>query len=324
VVTIARALALDIGGTKLAAGVVSEDGRVCSFRQRISRSERGPDDMLDRLFALGRDALDAAGVSAEDMRAVGIGCGGPLDVERGVVQGPPNLPGWEDVALVEQAEKAYGVPARLENDGVAAALGEYQHGAGRGAQSMVYLTISTGVGGGVILDGRLMRGRSGNGGEIGHMVVVHDGRPCPCGSRGCLEAYCSGTSIAARARELLDDGAESVLASLANVTAADVSRAAADGDPVASALWEDTIEILGTGVASLSNLFEADVLVLGGGVTRSGDRLLLPVRKRVEELAFEFAGERSKVVLSELGEHVGVVGAATAAFEAIEKGTADA
>jgi glucokinase len=273
--------------------------------------------MLDRLFALGHDAIAAAG--GGEIRAVGIGCGGPLDVERGVVQGPPNLPGWDDVAIVAQAEKAFGVPARLENDGVAAAMGEYQHGAGRGAQSMVYLTVSTGVGGGVILDGRLMRGRSGNGGEIGHMVVVHEGRPCPCGSRGCLEAYCSGTSIAARARELLDDGGESVLASLPVVTAADVSQAAAEGDPMAAALWDDTTEILGTGVASLCNLFEADVLVLGGGVTRSGDRLLVPVRKRVSELAFVFAGEPSKVVLSDLGEQVGVVGAATAAFEAFGK-----
>ena len=317
-----RVLALDIGGTKLAAGVVSEDGRVCSFLQRRSLAERGPDDMLDRLFALGHEALAAAGSGG--LNGVGIGCGGPLDTERGLVQGPPNLPGWDDVPIVARAEQAYGVPARLENDGVAAALGEYRHGAGRGARSMVYLTVSTGVGGGAILDGRLMRGRSGNGGEIGHMVVVHEGRPCPCGSRGCLEAYCSGTSIAARARELLDDGARSTLARVATVTAADVSRAAADGDPMAAALWDDTTEILGTGVASLSNLFEADVFVLGGGVTRSGDRLLLPVRKRVEELAFEFAGERCRVVLSELGEQVGVIGAATAAFEAFNEVVADA
>jgi glucokinase len=323
-VTAARVLALDIGGTKLAAGVVSADGRVHSFVERPSLAGRGPDDMLERLFTLGREALEVAGVGADEIMAVGIGCGGPLDVVRGLVQGPPNLPGWDDVPIVGQAEKAYGVPARLENDAVAAALGEYQHGAGRGTQSMVYLTISTGVGGGVILDGRLMRGRSGNGGEIGHMIVVHDGRPCPCGSRGCLEAYCSGTSIAARARELLDGGAESVLSSLVNLTAADVSYAAADGDPFAAALWDDTTDILGTGVASLSNLFEADVIVLGGGVTRSGDRLLLPVRKRVAELAFTFAGEPSRVVLSELGEQVGVVGAATAAFEAFGRGSADA
>lgn len=317
--TAERVLALDIGGTKLAAGVVSADGRVHSFVERPSLSDQGPDDMLDRLFDLGRDAVAVAGRG--EIHAVGIGCGGPLDVDRGLVQGPPNLPGWDDVPIVERAERAYGVPARLENDGVAAAMGEYQHGAGRGAQSMVYLTVSTGVGGGVILDGRLMRGRSGNGGEIGHMVVVHEGRPCPCGSRGCLEAYCSGTSIAARARELLEGGAKSVLASLPTVTAADVSQASADGDPVATALWDETTEILGTGVASLSNLFEADVLVLGGGVTRSGDRLLLPVRKRVGELAFVFAGEPSKVLLSELGEQVGVVGAATAAFEAFGKAT---
>jgi glucokinase len=175
------ALALDIGGTKLAAGVVDSSGHVHSFVVAPSQAERGPKPGLERLFELGRRAVDRSGVEWADIGAVGIGCGGPLDAEHGVLLSPPHLPGWRDVPVTALAEEAYERPAVLENDGTAAAAGEHRFGAGAGARNMVYLTISTGVGGGVVLDGKLYRGSTGNGSELGHITVDWNGRAC----RGC-------------------------------------------------------------------------------------------------------------------------------------------
>src|SRR6266540_4169127 len=178
-------LALDIGGTKLAAGVVDESGRVHSFVVVPSEPERGPDAELPRLFELGRRAVADSGLDWNEIGTVGIGCGGPLDAARGVLVSPLHLPGWHDVPVTAIAEEAYDRPVVLENDATAAAAGEHRYGAGAGARNMVYLTISTGVGGGVVIDGRLYRGAAGNGGELGHVTVDRRGRVCRgCGRRG--------------------------------------------------------------------------------------------------------------------------------------------
>jgi glucokinase len=290
-------LGLDIGGTKLAAGVVDGSGDVLSFLVEPTRPEEGPERGLARLFDLGRRA--AAG---HEVSAVGIAAGGPLDAERGVLVAPPHLPGWTDVPVAARAEAEFGRRAVLENDATAAAAGEFRYGAGRGRRNLVYLTLSTGVGGGVVVEGKLLRGR-GNGGELGHVTVDWRGRECRgCGRRGCLEAYVSGTSIAERARE----------AGLAVTTAADVARAAAGGDPTARAVWDETVEALACGLTSLVNVFEPDVVVLGGGVSKTGEQLLGPVRERVRAGAMGTAGE-VEIVQAALGDQVGVVGAATVA-----------
>src|SRR4051812_35172191 len=182
-------LALDIGGTKLAAGLVEDDGRVRSFTAQPSGAERGPDAVLEDLFALGRRAVAEAGADLSAVEAVGIGCGGPLDAARGVLVAPLHLPGWRDVPVVALAEAAYGRPAFLENDATAAAAAEHRYGAGAGRRSIVYLTLSTGVGGGMVVDGQLHRGAFGNGAELGHVTVDWRGRHCAgCGRLGCLEA----------------------------------------------------------------------------------------------------------------------------------------
>jgi glucokinase len=299
-------LALDVGGTKLAAGVVGSDGVTHSFVVRPSRTELGVDAVLDDLFALGREAVEQSGVPWTAVEAVGIGCGGPLDAERGVLIAPPHLPGWRDVPINELALRAFERPVTLENDATAAAAGEHRWGAGAGVRHMVYLTISTGVGGGVVIDGSLYRGASGNGGELGHVTVDWRGRRCRgCGRLGCLEAYVSGTSIAERARE----------AGLPHATSEEVAAAARDGEPAARALWEETVEALACGLISIVNLFEPELVVLGGGVTRSGAFLLDPVRAAVREGAMRPAGEAVDVVVSPLGDRVGVLGAAAIVYD---------
>lgn len=310
-------LALDIGGTKLAAGVVDDSGRVHSFVVAPSEAEQGPEPALARLFELGRQAVAASPVEWDAIEGIGIGCGGPLDADAGVLLAPPHLPGWRDVPVTALAQDEYARVAVLENDATAAAWAEHRHGAGAGALNMVYLTLSTGVGGGVVLGGRLYRGSGGNGAELGHVTVDWRGRLCRgCGRTGCLEAYASGTSIAERMGEALagrdgGDGARDVL------TAADVVAAAKARDPAAQEVWQETVEALSCGLTSIVNLFEPERVVLGGGVSRSGELLFAPVRESVRAHAIAPAGRAVEIVPSALGEHVGVVGAAAIAFDRI-------
>jgi glucokinase len=302
----APVLGLDIGGTKIAAGVVDVDGVVHSFVVAPTRAEEGPEAGLERLFDLGRRAVTESGLDGGAIEAVGIGSGGPLDATRGVLVAPPHLPGWRDVPVAALAAQAFQRPVTLENDATAAAAGEHRWGAGAGVRNMVYLTISTGVGGGVIIDGSLYRGSRGNGGELGHVTVDWHGRVCRgCGRRGCLEAYVSGTSIAERAQE----------AGLTDTSAEGVAAAARRGDPVATRLWDETVEALGCGITSIVNLFEPQLVVLGGGVSRSGEQLIGPVRELVRASAMRPAGEAADVVASAYGEHVGVAGAAAIVYD---------
>jgi glucokinase len=311
-------LALDVGGTKLAAGVVARDGTVRSRRVAPSRVEDGPDAMIARHLEMGREAVADSGVPWAAIRAVGIACGGPLDPRAGIIQSPLSLPGWDDIPLVSIVSAALDRPAVVDNDATAGALAEWWFGAGRdrGVEHLVYLTISTGIGGGLVLDGHVYRGAAWNAGELGHLTVDFRGRRCACGRRGCLEAYASGTNIAARAREALAAGDEpSVLRDVPGLTARDVSEAAAAGDPLAARIWDETMDMLASGVANILDVFNPQLVVLGGGVTRAGMQLLEPVRERALAMAMPPARRAGDVVLAALGDDVGIVSAASLAFE---------
>src|SRR3954468_10043070 len=226
-------LGLDVGGTKLAAGVVRGDGTVLSRVVEPSRVEEGPRSMIARHVEMGRRAVEASGVPWSSIAGVGIACGGPLDPVAGIIESPLSLPGWDELPLTAMVSEALDRPAVVDNDATAGALAEWWYGAGRQREvrDLVYLTISTGIGGGLVLDGRVFRGAAWNAGELGHLTVDYRGRRCACGRRGCLEAYASGTNIAARAREALAaDDAPSSLRELPRVTARDVAAAAAAGD----------------------------------------------------------------------------------------------
>ncbi|MDR2348259.1 MAG: ROK family protein [Bifidobacteriaceae bacterium] len=313
-------LGLDIGGTKLAAAVVGQDGSTHGWQVEPTHRERGPADVIGRLFAMGRRAVAAAGLD-QPVQAVGVSCGGPLDADRGVLLAPFHLPGWVDVPIVAMAEAEFGLPAGLRNDASAAVLAEHAYGAGRGLATVVYLTISTGVGGGMVMDGRLHLGAAGNGGELGHLTVRPGGRACSCGRRGCLEAYCSGTSIARRgeeaARSARDGGVASLLDPAQGVTAQLVAAAAAQGDPVALGVWRETTDLLGQALTDLVNVLEPDAVILGGGVTRSGAMLLDPVREIVRRTGMGPARRAAQVRLAGLGDAVCVVGAGMVGRDAL-------
>jgi glucokinase len=212
-------------------------------------------------------------------------------------------------------EEELGLPAHLDNDANAAAYGEYWVGAGRGAKVLVCFTLGTGIGGGIVLGGAVMRGVSGAAGEFGHMVIQPGGRSCKCGKYGCLETYASGTHIAARARERLEKGEQSILRELVKndlslVSAELVSQAVAEGDPLACDIMEKTARYLALGISNVMNMLNPDVVVLGGGVMGAGDQLLVPTREFVRELTFEPQWRDARIVPASLGTRAGMVGAA--------------
>jgi len=309
-------LGLDIGGTKLAAGVVDATGHIVALMRTATPAGWQP--AVAALLRLGHEVLHRAGVTTAGISAVGIGCGGPLDLGRGLVLAPPNLPGWNEVPIVQLVEQEFGRPTRLENDGNAAALATYRWGAHAGTDILVYFTISTGIGSGLVERGRLYRGGAGNGCELGHTVVDWRGRQCLCGQRGCAEAYVSGSSIGRRAREALAAGRSSALAGTA-ATAADVAAAARAGDSLALEIWTESTAILGRLLASTLNTFEPHLIVLGGGVTRAGDMLLEPVRATALAQAMPPAARIADIVLSSHGDNIGVVGAAAVAIPTVRE-----
>lgn len=308
-------LALDVGGTKLAAAVLTSRGAPHGTVMAPTRGTEGWRSVLTRLFELGRQAIAASGFGA--VHAVGIACGGPLDPMAGTVHDPPHLPGWTEVPIGPLAAEEFGVPFALQNDATAAAMAEHRFGAGRGTSTMLYLTVSTGIGGGAIVNGTPHLGSAGNAAEFGHITVRRGGRLCGCGRRGCVEAYASGTSIALRARAALAGGARSSLALLDTVTAADVTAAAEAGDELARAVWTETVDLLGCAVTDLVNVFEPELVVLGGGVTRSGSLLLDPIRQQVAREAMPPAARAAEIVLAQLDQLIGVIGAGTLAQDLI-------
>ena len=304
---------IDIGGTNIVAGTVAEDGsEVLGLVSEPTLAEQGAEGVLSRIMKLARASMAAA--RGKEIAGLGIGSPGPLDTTTGVVLLTPNL-GWVNFPLRDRVAGALGMPATLDNDANCAIFGEWWRGAARGASHVVGLTIGTGVGGGIVLAGRVYRGKSDIAGEIGHMTIDLNGRRCKCGNYGCLEAYASGPAIAARAIEGIEAGADSSLpryvnGDLARITAQIVYEAAHDGDGYALEVVHDTAKFLGAGVANVVNIFNPEVVVICGGVTLAGDKLFLPLRSEVKRRAFKPAVEACRIVPGELTGTAGVYGAA--------------
>ena len=309
---------IDLGGTKISTALVSKEGRILERDSRLTAPLEGRDAVIARMVDAARRVMRKA--APGQVAAIGVGAPGPMDAASGVLTAPPNLPGWVNVPLKELIEAKLGIKAYLENDANAAALGEFYYGAGKGVHNMVYITASTGIGGGLILDDRLYGGTNGSAGEIGHMTILPDGPLCGCGNRGHLEALASGTAIARTARELLARGVPTLIGDLVGgdaqaVSAKVVAQAAEQGDLEAERIIRQAMEYLGIGVANLVNLFNPDLIVIGGGLTNMGDKLFAPVRQAVRRTAFPIAAESVRIVPAQLGGDVGVLGAAVVAIQ---------
>lgn len=310
-------LGIDVGGTNLVAGCVARDGtRLEGLFTEPTRAEEGADGVVSRMLALGRRAQEAlaAAVPGARVSGVGIGSPGPLDTQQGIVILTPNL-GWVDFPLRDRVSEGLQLPASLDNDANCAVLGEHWQGAARGTQHAVGITIGTGIGGGIILNGELYHGASDCAGEIGHTTIEMNGRRCGCGNYGCLEAYASGPAIARRAIEAVERGAESSLRAMLeadplSITAQVVYEAAEAGDGLAREVVQDTARILGAAIANLVNVFNPEVVVVCGGVTLAGESLFAPLRREVTRRAFRPAVEVCRIVPGALTGSAGVYGAA--------------
>ena len=310
---------VDVGGTNVVVGLVPTLGGLpVALRSRATASLGEPDEVVGHIARMveevAEEGLAKEGGSRAELVGLGIGCPGPLDLEGGVVLDAFNL-GWKDLHLRDRLSEAVGLPANLDNDANCATWGEFWQGAGRNASSLVGVTLGTGIGGGVILDGNLVHGASASAGELGHMTIDFTGRRCKCGNYGCLEAYASGPNIAARAREGVEAGAESMLLDLVGgdlerITAVTVYEALLEGDEYAGEVMQETAKILGAGIANIVNLLNPEVVVVVGGVTRAGEHLFRPLRSEVRRRAFRSAEKACRIVPGDLPETAGVIGAA--------------
>jgi glucokinase len=314
---------VDLGGTNVKTAMVSWDKQVLAKDSRPTNAEGGPEAVMDAIESSVRDLLAQSDLAPEQVMAVGIGAPGPMDWRSGVVFSPPNLPGWKNVPLAEIMRTRLGVPCYVENDANVACYGEFWLGAGQGTQNMALLTLGTGVGGGVVVFGMLLRGEDGTAAELGHLKMQRDGRPCGCGSRGCLEAYGSVTGMVRTAIEGLSAGRKSVLRdqcgdSFGGLTGKMISDAAAQGDEFALWVVEETATWLGLGISSIINYQNPEKVVLCGGMIAAGDMLLNPIRKVAFENSFEVPARRCEIVLAGLGSDSGVLGAAGCALSRFE------
>jgi glucokinase len=312
-------LGIDIGGTNLVVGSVAEDGStIVATASEPTQAEAGTKDVLERLVGLAERTIAATRRESPGAEILGVGVGapGPLDTKRGIVLLTPNL-GWVNLPLRQIIRDRLGLEAALDNDANCAVLGEWWVGAARSARQAIGITIGTGIGGGLILDGKLYHGASDVAGEIGHTTIDTEGRRCKCGNYGCLEAYASGPNIALRAVEEIEAGAVSRLPSLVGgdlrrITAQTVYQAAQDGDALALEVVNDTAKFLGVGIGNLLNVFNPEVVVVCGGVTAAGDHLFVPLRREVARRAFKPAVAACRIVPGALAGTAGVYGAAKA------------
>ena len=312
---------VDLGGTNIGAGALAEDGSgdVVALRSEPTRADQGAESVVDRMVRMIdtviAETIAQTGAKRDDVIGIGVGAPGPLDRERGIVVTTPNL-GWTNYPLRDVIAERTRLPVRIDNDANCATLGEWWLGAAKGASNVIGMTIGTGIGGGVIVGGRLYHASSDVAGEIGHATIDINGRRCKCGNYGCLEAYASGPSIAERAREALSGDSEAMLLRMvggdaSRITAATVYEAARRGDEAALDVVRETSRFLGAGLANLLNIFNPEVVVLAGGVTHAGDTLFLPLRREVAKRAFKPAVDACRIVPGTLTA-AGVVGAVAA------------
>ena len=312
-----KAIGIDLGGTFIKAALVDQDGAILYKEEAPTLAERGPDDILRRIEEMIRGIAANQGLQIGDLAGLGIAIPGFIDDATGVADEVVNI-GWRNVAVREPLHARLGIHVAMENDANAAALGEAWAGAGRGRRFALCVTLGTGVGGGVVIDGKVLRGANTMAGEIGHMVMVPGGALCNCGHHGCLETISSATGVVRLAREGVARaqaaGSVSSLAGLSELTAADVFQAAQAGDAVASAAVDEAIETLAWGLGTAANVVNPEVIVVGGGMARAGDRLFGPLREAFPRYALRRVALAAQIVPATLGNDAGVVGAARLAF----------
>jgi glucokinase len=311
-------IGIDVGGTDIKGGLVRPEGQIVDQASIATEADGGVDHVIGRMVQLIEQFRGLARSRSLEVETVGLGIPGTLSRSRGMVVAPPNLVGWRNVPVVERVKSVTGLRVMLDNDADCAALGEFVCGAGREVRDMVLLTLGTGIGGGIILAGKPWHGATEGAGELGHTIVQVGGRPCQCGQLGCLEAYASGGSTAARATERIAAGERSSLKAILDrgetIEARQVVEASAAGDTLAGKVWEETCRYLAAGCISIHHAINPQRIVLAGGMSAAGDQLLGPVFEAIASMRSKMLGAAPDIRLAELGNDAGLIGAALSAL----------
>jgi len=290
---------VDLGGTKIYTAAADLKGHLLSEVKRPTGALRGPKAVIEEIVSTIEEAILKSGPGVKSVEAIGIGAPGPVNFSTGMVVDPPNLPGWRSVPLKKILGRKLGTRIAVDNDANLAGLAEVRYGAAKGLSEVVYITASTGIGGGLIFNGKLYRGADGAAGEVGHMTIIPGGPECNCGNHGCLEAVASGTAFL----------------KLHGYTTEEAVERIKKGDRVALSHVEELACYLGIGLANITNIFNPQAIVVGGGMSNMGPLLFKPLRTAVKKYGFSIAGRRVKLLKSSLGKRVGVMGAIALALE---------
>lgn len=306
-------IGIDLGGTKISGALANKEGKVQSLFVVPTEAELGEERVLSNIFTVIEKVMVESRVTLDHIDAIGIGSPGVLDLDAGTIITSPNLP-FKNFELVKKLKQYFNVSIYLDNDANIATIGEYMLGAGKGKDNIVYVTVSTGVGGGAIINGEVYRGNTANALEVGHMTLDPNGPICGCGNPGCLEAISSGTAIAKRAKEALASKVETSLRQYDTITSYEVFVEAKNGDPVASEIVDRALTYLGIGIGNLMLAFDPSMVIIGGGVSKVGDILFDKVQSIVNRRTFKTISESCEIVPARLSGDAGVLGAVSLAL----------
>ena len=314
-----KCVGIDLGGTFIKFTATDQQGGASEIFELPTPTDGGPEGLVEQMVNGARKAIEACEDNGDKVIGVGVGSPGPLDLKAGLVIAMPNIAGMVNVPLRDMISEPLGLPVVLENDANAAAYGEYISGAGKDTHDLVVLTLGTGVGGGIVVDGELLHGSHEIGAELGHMILVPDGALCGCGQRGCMEQYCSAKFMAERtmarmASEKPQTALNAVMESDGSIDAKAINDARAAGDAFAAEAWDQTARYLALGCVSLARIFDPDKIVLTGGMAKAGDDLVEPVRKHFADLHWSMTEIKTEVAIATLGSDAGSIGAAGVAW----------
>ncbi len=317
-------IGVDIGGTKITACLGDEKGKIHVSQRIMTQPLKGSKNGMDAMFDLIRKVLSESNVDIREVKAIGISSPGPIDYKKGKMLNPPNLKGWENTELVELFTKEFNKPTFMNNDANAAGLAEYELGGCKGIPNLVYLTLSTGMGGGVIVDGKLLQGVSDTGGEVGHYVLDINGPYCPCGQRGCFEVYCGGANMARMLREKIK--IEKVHTQITKEAGGDINHietnhlieAVMKKDPFALSIWDDFIERLAQGIGIVLMSFNPEAIILGTMAIHAQEHLLGPLKKTLPKYAWKQPIDACRIEPSTIGSKIGELSALALAIDGLK------
>ncbi len=318
-------IGIDLGGTNIKIGIIDDVGHIHYSNSIPTEADRGLEATFENIISLIQETFKSSPVPKNEISGIGIGCPGLIDSVNGIIRDLPNMPGWTNVHLAEMISKEFNLKVKIDNDVRAAALGEYKFGAGQGCSNLICITIGTGIGSGIILDGRLIKGSTLCAGEIGHMTLQEHGGPiCGCGNTGCLEALGSASAIVRRGHELLAGGRPSKIREIKGdgpLTAHIIALAAQKGDPPAQRILYETGRWIGIGLANVINLLNPELVIIGGGVASAGDYILGPIRETIRKRTLNYPRDSVRVEAAQLGESAGIIGASLFCSDLMETPT---